>query len=88
MAILIVTAASGVTEACSVCDRHDAMNESGQKSSIIESESCSVMPKVVVQINRVVTSTLSPALSRYEQIFSLQDTRFDRDMVLLKLFAE
>ena len=69
-------------------DRHDAMNESRQKRSLIEIESSSVMPKIAYHSNRDMASTLSPAHSRDERIFSLQETGFDRGMVPLKLLAE
>ena len=65
-----------------------AINQSVPDSSLLKFESYSVTPSVSYKVNRIMTATVSYTRSQFQQTFSSQEFRFDRNMVLLSLFAE
>jgi len=65
-----------------------AINESIPDSSLLKFESYSVTPSVEYRVNRVMTATLSYTHSMFNQTFSSQESSFDRNVVMLRIFAE
>lgn len=65
-----------------------AINQSVPDGSLLKFESYSVTPSVSYKINRIMTASVSYTRSHFLQAFSSQEFRFDRNMVLLSLFAE
>jgi hypothetical protein len=64
------------------------LNHSIPDSSLINFTSYSVTPSIGYTINRVLTATLSYSRSQFQQEFSSQELRFDRNVILVSLFAE
>lgn len=65
-----------------------ALNQSVPDSSLLKFESYSLTPSVAYTINRTMTATLSYTRSQFQQMFSSEEFRFDRNVVLLSLVAE
>ncbi len=65
-----------------------ALNYSIPDSSLLQFTSYAVTPSIDYKINRALTATLSHTRSEFLQEFSLQELRFERNVVLLSLFAE
>lgn len=65
-----------------------AVNQSVPDSSLLKFESYSITPSVAYTINRTLTATLAYTHSQFQQMFSSQEFRFDRNVVLLSLVAE
>lgn len=65
-----------------------AINQSVPDGSLLKFESYSVTPSVSYKVNRIMTASVSYTHSHFLQAFSSQEFRFDRNMVLLSLFAE
>ena len=87
--VVTVNAGHHITQAFSVSiNGNYAFNQSTPDSSLQQFTSYSVTPNVAYQINRVMTATLSYTRSHFEQTFSSQESSFDRNIVLLRLFAE
>ena len=87
--VVTVSASHQITQALSVSiNGNYAFNQSTPDSSLQQFKSYSVTPNVAYQINRVMTATLSYTCSHFEQTFSSQESSFDRNIVLLRLFAE
>jgi len=66
----------------------DAINQSIPDSSLLKFESYTVTPSVQYQVNRVVTATLSYTQSVFNRTFLSQESNFDRNVVMLRIFAE
>ena len=87
--VVTVNAGHHITQALSVSiNGNYAFNESIPDRSLQKFTSYSVTPNVAYQINRVMTATLSYTRSHFEQTSSSQESSFDRNIVLLRLFAE
>ena len=87
--VVTVNAGHHITQALSVSiNGNYAFNQSTPDSSLQQFKSYSVTPNVAYQINRVMTATLSYTRSHFEQTSSSQESSFDRNIVLLRLFAE
>jgi hypothetical protein len=65
-----------------------ALNESIPNTSLLKFESYSATPSINYKIGRDITATLSYTHSEFSQSISSQEFRFNRNVVLLSLFAE
>ena len=87
--LVTATATHRVTEALSLLlNGNYAINQSIPDSSLLKFESYSVTPSVQYKVNRVMTATLSYTHSMFDQTFSSQGASFDRNLVMVRLFAE
>ena len=87
--VVTVNAAHHITQALSVSiNGNYAFSESTPDGSVQRFTSYSVTPTIAYEINRVMTASLSYTRSHFDQTFSSQESSFDRNMVLLRLFAE
>jgi hypothetical protein len=84
-----VTATHHVTESFSVVlNGTYANNHSIPDSSLLIFESYSVTPSAQYKVNRVMTAALSYTHSMFNRTFSSQEANFDRNVVVLRIFAE
>jgi hypothetical protein len=65
-----------------------AFNQSIPDSSLLKFESYSVTPSVEYKVNRIMTAALLYTHSMFSQITSSQESSFDRNVVMLRVFAE
>jgi hypothetical protein len=65
-----------------------ALNESIPDTSLLKFESYSATPSINYRIGRDITATLSYTHSEFSQSFLSQEFRFNRNVVLLSLYAE
>jgi hypothetical protein len=87
--VVAATATHRVTESFSLSlNGNYAINQSIPDSSILMFESYSVTPSMQYRVNRVMTATLSYTHSMFDRTFSAQEFSFDRDIVMLRIFAE
>lgn len=87
--IVAATATHHVTESFSVLlNGNYAINESIPDSSLLNFESYSVTPSAQYQVNRVMTAALSYTYSLFNRTSSSQESSFDRNLVMLRIFAE
>jgi hypothetical protein len=87
--IVAATATHHLTESFSVLlNGNYAINQSVPDSSLVKFESYSVTPSMQYQVNRVMTATLSYTHSVYDRASLSQESSFDRNLVMLKIFAE
>ena len=87
--VVTVNAAHHITQALSVSiNGNYSFSESTPDSSVQQFTSYSVTPDVAYQINRVMKTTLAYTRSHFERTFSSQESSFDRNAVILRLFAE
>jgi hypothetical protein len=87
--VVAATATHHVTESFSVLlNGNYAINQSIPDSSILMFESYSVTPSMQYRVNRVMTATLSYTHSVFDRTFSSQESSFDRNMAMLRIFAE
>jgi hypothetical protein len=87
--LVAATVTHRVTESVSVSlNGKYAINESIPDSSLLKFESYSVMPSVQYKLNRVVTATVSYTHSMFSATYSSQLRSFDRNVVMLRIFAE
>jgi hypothetical protein len=87
--VVAATATHRVTESFSVLlNGNYAINQSIPDSSLLKFESYSVTSSVQYIVNRVMTATLSYTHSMFDQTFSSQESSFDRNLVMLRIFAE
>ena len=78
-----------ITESFSVSlNGNYAINQSIPDSSLLKFESYSVTPSVEYKVNRIMTATLLYTHSMFSQITSSQESSFDRNVVMLRVFAE
>ena len=87
--VVSATATHRVTELFSVLlNGNYAHNQSIPDSSILMFESYSVTPSMQYRVNRVMTATLSYTHSQFDRTISSQLSSFDRNLVMLRIFAE
>jgi hypothetical protein len=87
--VVAATATHHVTESFSVLlNGNYAINQSIPDSSLLKFESYSVTPSVLYKVNRVMTATLSYTHSVFDRTSSSQEFSFDRNIVMLRIFAE
>jgi hypothetical protein len=87
--VVTATATQRVTESFSLSlNGNYAINQSIPDSSLLKFESYSVTPSVQYRVNKVMTATLSYTHSVFDQTFSSQESSFDRNLVMLRIFAE
>lgn len=87
--VVAATATHHVTESFSVLlNGNYAINQSIPDSSLVQFESYSVMPSAQYRVNRVMTATLSYTHSMFNQTRLSQESNFDRNVVMLRIFAE
>ena len=87
--VVSATATHRVTELFSVLlNGNYAHNQSIPDSSILTFESYSVTPSMQYRVNSVMTATLSYTHSQFDRTFSSQESNFDRNLVMLRIFAE
>jgi hypothetical protein len=87
--VVTATARHRVTEYFSVLlNGNYAHNQSIPDSSILMFESYSVTPSMQYRVNSVMTATLSYTHSQFDRTFSSQESSFDRNVVMLRIFAE
>ena len=87
--VVAATATHHVTESFSLLlNGRYAINQSIPDSSLLKFESYSVTPTVQYKVNRVMTATLSYTHSMFNRTFSSQESNFDRNVVMLRIFAE
>ena len=87
--VVTATATHGVTESFSMSlNGNYAINQSVPDSSLLKFESYSVTPGVQYKVNRVMTATLFYTHSVFTQTSSLEESSFDRNLVMLRVFAE
>lgn len=65
-----------------------AINQSIPDSSLLKFESYSVTPAIQYKVNRIMTATLFYTHSVFTQTFSSVESSFDRNVVMLRIFAE
>ena len=83
------TATHRMTESFSVSlNGNYAINESIPDSSFLKFESYSVTPSVDYKVSRIMTASLFYTHSMFTQITSLQESSFDRNLVMLRIFVE
>ena len=86
---MAATATHRVTESFSVVlNGNYAINQSIPDSSLLKFESYSVTPSVQYQVNQVMSATLSYTHSVFDRTFLSQESNFDRNLVMLRIFAE
>jgi len=87
--VVTATATHHVTEPFSVSlSGNYAHSESIPDSSLLKFESYSVMPSMQYRVNQVMTATLSYAFYTLDRTTSSQTSSFDRNIVMLRIFAE
>jgi len=87
--VVAATATHRVTESFSVLlNGNYAINQSIPDSSLLKFESYSVTPTMQYQVNRVMTATLSYTHSVFDRTSLSQESNFDRNLVMLRIFAE
>jgi hypothetical protein len=87
--VVSVTTSHRLTQALSLSLMANyALNESIPDRSLLKFESYSVTPSINYMIGRDITASLSYTHSQFSQNFSSQEFRFDRNIVMLSLFAE
>jgi hypothetical protein len=87
--VIAATATHHMTESFSVLlNGNYAVNQSIPDSSLLKFESYSVTPSMQYKVNRVMTATLSYTHSWFDQTFLSQGSSFDRNLVMLRIFAE
>jgi hypothetical protein len=87
--VVTATATHHVTEPFSVSlSGNYAHSESIPDSSLLTFQSYSVTPGVQYTVNRVMTAMLSYTFFTLDRTVSSQESSFDRNVVMLRIFAE
>ena len=87
--VVSATATHHVTSSFSIAlDGRYAINQSVPDSSLLSFESYSLTPSMRYELSRIVSATLSYTHSMFSRTSLSQESIFDRNLVMLRIFAE